>query len=296
MAHFLIFPKARKLTHAAGVLDEDHAVGYAFQVARDIAQGDKYQLSAILTAMCAGIPNPLLWFYLAQLEGDFVFPDPADVQAVSLSIRCKLDEGLGDALFERYHTQAESTGAADPIEYKTRYYRILVLVVIMMKRKQPLGGGMGVQALPGTTVFAHRLTRNLDTDGAAINADRAMLHRFTYITFFDIDRPFPFGYACQRQFQAAIENYQAPVERDLSQPSCWGCGKMDADLEDEVLFKCGGCTNAYNQASFCSARCEKECWFPHVVRCGNDLHNELSALVGYGNNGFETVFFQGNLV
>lgn len=248
------------------VLDEDHAVGYAFQVARDIAQGDKYQLSAILTAMCAGIPNPLLWFYLAQLEGDFVFPDPADVQAVSLSIRCKLDEGLGDALFERYHTQAESTGAADPIEYKTRYYRILVLVVIMMKH------------------------------GAAINADRAMLHRFTYITFFDIDRPFPFGYACQRQFQAAIENYQAPVERDLSQPSCWGCGKMDADLEDEVLFKCGGCTNAYNQASFCSARCEKECWFPHVVRCGNDLHNELSALVGYGNNGFETVFFQGNLV
>ncbi|KAI0145767.1 hypothetical protein F4776DRAFT_374560 [Hypoxylon sp. NC0597] len=64
------------------------------------------------------------------------------------------------------------------------------------------------------------------------------------------------------QFLAALDNYQAGVPRNFQEPSCFHCGKIQADL-GKAPSACGGCKEAW----YCDRDCQKAHWKQHKPSC-----------------------------
>ncbi|XXH02189.1 hypothetical protein Hte_008557 [Hypoxylon texense] len=64
------------------------------------------------------------------------------------------------------------------------------------------------------------------------------------------------------QFLAALDNYQPGVPRSYQEPSCFYCGKIEADL-GKAPSKCGGCDAAW----YCGKDCQKAHWKHHKPSC-----------------------------
>ncbi|KAK0644146.1 hypothetical protein B0T16DRAFT_460228 [Cercophora newfieldiana] len=69
----------------------------------------------------------------------------------------------------------------------------------------------------------------------------------------------------QRQFRAALDNYQPGTPRSFDQPSCHACGKVAADI-GKPLLRCTGCSVA--PGWFCNKDCQKKDWRNHKKSCG----------------------------
>ncbi|KAI0835615.1 hypothetical protein F5Y06DRAFT_123237 [Hypoxylon sp. FL0890] len=64
------------------------------------------------------------------------------------------------------------------------------------------------------------------------------------------------------QFLAALENYKPGIPRNYAEPSCFYCGKVQADI-GRALSTCSGCKEAW----YCGRDCQKAHWKQHKVSC-----------------------------
>lgn len=138
----------------------------------------------------------------------------------------KLDSGLGDELFEKYRA-----GEGDPLrdfDGDSKYLQV-VLAAIMMEY--------------GATIKETHIEHLRDL------VPKIQCNENTVLPFNDNG----FRGPGKRQFLAALDHYQAGKPRSFQQPSCHGCGKINADIkaEGKTLLKCGGCKNQIAAAWFC---------------------------------------------
>ncbi|OTB20103.1 hypothetical protein K445DRAFT_51281 [Daldinia sp. EC12] len=64
------------------------------------------------------------------------------------------------------------------------------------------------------------------------------------------------------QFLAALDNYKPGEPRSFEEPSCYSCGKIEADL-GKALMRCGHCKGIW----YCDKECQKAHWEIHKPTC-----------------------------
>ncbi|KAJ5159012.1 uncharacterized protein N7500_008663 [Penicillium coprophilum] len=64
------------------------------------------------------------------------------------------------------------------------------------------------------------------------------------------------------QFLAALDHYQPGVARSFQEPTCFNCGKIEAEIGHKPL-QCKKC----NIATYCSKDCQRYQWREHRVSC-----------------------------
>ncbi|KAJ5383204.1 hypothetical protein N7517_001115 [Penicillium concentricum] len=64
------------------------------------------------------------------------------------------------------------------------------------------------------------------------------------------------------QFLAALDHYEPGVARSFQEPSCFKCGRIEADIGHKPL-QCKKC----KVATYCSKECQREQWREHRVSC-----------------------------
>lgn len=138
----------------------------------------------------------------------------------------KLDSGLGDELFEKCRA-AEGDPIGD-FDGDCKYLQV-VFAAIMMEY--------------GATIKEAHIKHLRDL------VPKIQCNENTVVPLIDNG----FRGPGKRQFLAALDHYQGGKPRSFQQPSCHGCGKINADIKEQgkTLLKCGGCKNQIAAAWFC---------------------------------------------
>ncbi|KAH8890210.1 hypothetical protein GQ53DRAFT_650879 [Thozetella sp. PMI_491] len=145
------------------------------------------------------------------------------------AIRAKLDSGLGDEIFEKYRAKEGEMGGK---------YRVILVGALMIRA--------GAQIKPDD--FQH--LRDLVP----------MIHCSEVYAMAHCDDGF--RGPGKAQFLAALDHYQPGTPRRFSEPSCFQCGKIHADV-GKALKRCGQCKEAW----YCEKDCQKTHWKHHRSSC-----------------------------
>ncbi len=172
-------------------------------------------------------------------------------------VREKLDSGIGDHLFQKFRAKETADRQGE--------YRVIILTAMMMR----VGATIKQDVLQHVRALAPRIPSR---EGYAL-------------PLFDEG----FRGPGKRQFLTALESYQAGTPRSFEELSCYGCGKIGADI-GKALSLCGGCKNAWycnkvrlaRQGSLDVARhrlfdhaqdCQRSNWNDHKKTC--PPHNSM---------------------
>ncbi|KAF9879699.1 SMB protein [Colletotrichum karsti] len=223
------FPGAPPFGGRGGLFEGDVDLDFAVAINEDFPIKD-FALSKMVhqTDQMAG-PDMLKFYksdeYRKELKGQVA------------NVRKQLDAGLCDKIFEKYR----------PLEHeKDGQFRVILVGALMMRA--------GAKIKQDDLDHLKELADGMEGE-----------HGFSYGRAFDIlhqDEKSPLRYPGKVQFLTALENYKAGVPRDFGEPSCFNCGKIEADL-GAVPKKCGKCGVAW----FCNVDCQKEAWKNHKLVC-----------------------------
>ncbi|KDN64315.1 hypothetical protein CSUB01_09987 [Colletotrichum sublineola] len=134
-----------------------------------------------------------------------------EVEKIIVTIRNRLDSGLGDKIFDKYRAkETELFGK----------YKVIIVGALMMRA--------GAEINKEHFQHLRDLVPQIDCH-----------HRYV-LPIPDLGLRGP-GRA---QFIAALDNYQTGTPRNFREPSCFHCGKVHADL-GKTLKECGGCKEAW---------------------------------------------------
>ncbi|KAK1623603.1 hypothetical protein BDP81DRAFT_484805 [Colletotrichum phormii] len=155
-----------------------------------------------------------------------------------VKIRERLDSGAGEKLLKKYRV----------LEHKHQgQYQTIVIGALMMRA--------------GANIKTHDLQHLRD-----LVPEVPCQYRFA-LPIMDHG----FRDPGKAQFLAALDNYQPGTPRDFHEPSCFHCGKMQAD-HGIKLKKCGHCQAAW----YCGIDCQRAHRKIHKVSCKTSREKVLA--------------------
>ncbi|KAI1463297.1 uncharacterized protein F4812DRAFT_447264 [Daldinia caldariorum] len=157
-----------------------------------------------------------------------------------VEIRTKLDTGLGKRLIN-YWRAKES-------EYNGKY-RVIIVGALLMRT----GAKIQESDMQHLRELVPQVSCNYITSSVP-ESDRG------------------FREPGRAQFLAALENYKPGEPRNFEEPSCWQCGKVQADI-GKALRSCGRCKHPW----YCDKECQKAHWKIHKPAC--QAHPKIQTLV-----------------
>ncbi|KAH8168694.1 MYND finger domain-containing protein [Sarocladium implicatum] len=161
--------------------------------------------------------------------------------AESVAKMCKrLDSGLGDRLMAYCRARESDKHFPDP------KYRTIIAGALMMRA--------GAKIKPEDIQHLRDLVPQINCN-------------FGYALPFCDEG---FRHAGKVQFLAALDHYTPGTPRNYQEPSCFTCGKVEADT-GATIKKCQGCEWAW----YCSKDCQRKQWKKHKPMCGSPKPNML---------------------
>ncbi|KAJ5794309.1 hypothetical protein N7457_000908 [Penicillium paradoxum] len=176
---------------------------------------------------------------LAGSEAHTYYKTPNFAQKLATTIipyiRGKLDtDNLGDTLFAASKAK-EATGSID--FFQTNKYRTIILVALMLR--------VGARVKEEHLQYVRDLVPQINC-----NSRHMLLADHGFRT------------PGRAQFLAALDYCKPGVPRNFQEASCFGCGKIEADLGHKPLI-CKKC----KFATYCGQVCQREQWREHRVSC-----------------------------
>ncbi|CAH0040486.1 unnamed protein product [Clonostachys solani] len=153
----------------------------------------------------------------------------AELSQTVTTVRNQLDTGLGDRFFEKHRARESSHDDK---------YRVILAGALMMRA--------GARINPEHIQHIRELVPQIKCTYA-----------FT-LPVFDTG----FREPGRAQLLAALDNYVAGTPRSFQEPSCFNCGKIQADL-GFAPKRCGRCRRVW----YCSEACQRAQWFIHKKQC-----------------------------
>ncbi|KAK6855030.1 hypothetical protein PG990_008678 [Apiospora arundinis] len=189
---------------------------------------DKVPLSHLVFQTDMLAPNYCKVYYQTEAYA-------AELAQDVVEMRQKLDAGLGDKLFDIYRAKQHEGGSFGLGSGK---YRLILVGALVMRT--------GAKIRDSDLQHLRELVPQIHSSpGFAL-------------PIFDAG----FRDPGKAQFLAALDHYTPGTPRNYSEPSCFTCGKVEAD-SGKVLLRCSRCQGAY----YCDTECQRAHWKAHKPAC-----------------------------
>ncbi|ROW15713.1 hypothetical protein VPNG_02135 [Cytospora leucostoma] len=224
------------------LFEGDQDLEIAIQIGRGLGDSDDMDQNLLLMVNQTDhmLPHPTRRYYKTDAYLKTELPD------IVAKRRVALDSGIGDQLFRIFRAKETDHDGK---------YRVIILGALMMRAGAKIrdddlqhlrdlfpqihsrpGLAPSLRDNPSRPSFAAMWTSALDDHG--------------------------FRGPGRAQFLAALGNYKAGVPRSYSEPSCYQCGKIAADV-GKNLDQCSRCKRVW----YCNKDCQKAHWKDHKPAC-----------------------------